>query len=261
MTDRIRVAFVGKGGAGKSSIAGTVARVLGRAGEPVLVLDSDPLPGMPYALGVPVDDQPIPDDVVVPGPEGGPRWVLHPELDAATVIERHAVVTPDDVRYLQFGNLWGHVATLQRAQHAWSQVVRDLDPEAFHVVGDLPGGTRQAMFGWGKYAEVVCLVVEPTAKSIHAARRLRNLEHADWGPRRILIVANKVEGGDDIDRIEQRLGRSVDAAVPLDPAIAAADRSGVAPLDAAPDGPLVRTVTDLVEQMLDLYPLVEEVPG
>ena len=47
MTGRIRLAFVGKGGAGKSTLAGTFARLLGRAGEPVLALDSDPLPGMP----------------------------------------------------------------------------------------------------------------------------------------------------------------------------------------------------------------------
>ena len=121
---------------------------------------------MPYSLGLPIDDHPIPDDVVVEGPPGGPRWVLAPFTDADTIVERHAAVGPDDVRYLQFGNLRGHVASLQRAQHAWSQVVRELDPTRWHLVGDLPGGTRQAMFGWGKYADTICVVVEPTTKSL-----------------------------------------------------------------------------------------------
>lgn len=259
--ERMRIAFVGKGGSGKSTIAGTFARLLARTGEPVLALDSDPLPGLPYALGIPVDDQPIPDEVVVPGPEGGPRWVLHPELDARTVIERFAVIAPDGVRYLQFGNLRGHVAVLQRAQHAWSQVVRDLDPGAFHVVGDLPGGTRQPMFGWAKYADLVCVVVEPTAKSLHSARRLLSLETAAWGPRQILLVANKVDRADELSRIEERLQRPVAVAVPADPAVAAADRLGAAPLDAAAEGPFVSCVRDLVDAVTGLYPLIQEVKG
>ncbi|MDP8932341.1 MAG: AAA family ATPase, partial [Actinomycetota bacterium] len=42
----MRVAFVGKGGSGKSALAGTLARALARRGESVLVLDSDPMPGL-----------------------------------------------------------------------------------------------------------------------------------------------------------------------------------------------------------------------
>ena len=84
----IRVAFVGKGGAGKSTIAATFARLLARRGEPVLALDSDPMPGLAYSLGVAVDDCPIPDDVVVAGGDGEPRWVLRPGLDAAAFVDR-----------------------------------------------------------------------------------------------------------------------------------------------------------------------------
>ena len=52
----MRVAFVGKGGAGKSAIAGTFARTLARQGDPVLAIDSDPLPGLAFSLGLAVDD-------------------------------------------------------------------------------------------------------------------------------------------------------------------------------------------------------------
>ena len=55
-----------------------------------------------------------------------------------------------------------------------------MDPNAWNVVGDLPGGTRQAMFGWAKYADVLAVVVEPTPKSIHVARRLLNISKAEW---------------------------------------------------------------------------------
>lgn len=256
---RIRVAFVGKGGSGKSTISGTFARLLARRGEPVLALDSDPLPGMPYSLGIPVDDGPIPDDAVIEGPEGGPRWILNPAIDAATVIERHAAIGPDGVRYLQFGNLWGHISTLQRAQHAWSQVVREVDAEKWHLVGDLPGGTRQAMFGWGKYADVVCIVVEPTAKSLHSASRLLNLDQASWAPHHVVVVANKVDDEGEALRIAERLGRPVTASMPRDSLVLAGDRLGAAPLDAAPGGAFVGAVADLITRVEALeYPAIRE---
>ena len=255
----IRVAFVGKGGAGKSTIAGTFARLLSRRGQPVLALDSDPLPGLPYSLGVGVDDHPIPDDVVVAGPEGRPRWVLRPGLDAHTVVERYAARGPDGVRYLQFGNLWGHVMALQRAQHAWSQVVEELDRDRWHLVGDLPGGTRQAMFGWAKYADAVCVVVEPTVKSLHTARRLLTLSDARWGPSRLLLVVNKARDPSDGARISERLGLEAAAVLPADPEAALADRRGAAPLDAAPHGALAGAVGGLVDHVVSLYPSSKEV--
>lgn len=246
---RLRVAFVGKGGSGKSTISGSFARLLARRGEPVLALDSDPLPGMPYALGIAIDDGPIPDHVVVEGPEGGPRWVLDPNLDAEAVIERYASTGPDGVKYLQFGNLWGPISTLQRAQHAWSQVVRDVDPDRWHLVGDLPGGTRQAMFGWAKYADTVCIVVEPTAKSLHAAERLLNLSAATWAPQHIVIVANKLIDPTEIGSIQARLGHQIAIGLHLDAAVADGDRSGRPPLDVAPDGPFARGIDALIDHI------------
>lgn len=248
----IRIAFAGKGGAGKSSISGTLARLLARSGAPVLAVDSDPLPGMAYSLGVPVDDRPTPDDVVVEGPPEGPTWVLRPGLDADRFIDRYAEAGPDGVRYLQFGNTWGHWSTLQRGQHAWSQVVREMDPDAWNIVGDLAGGTRQAMFGWAKYADVVAIVVEPTSKSIQIARRLCNVTKASWGPNDVVVVANRVRHTDDISNISRALNRPVLAAVPDDPSVTEADKAGIAPLDHG-CRPFVEAIDDLVGTVQAVY--------
>ena len=250
----VRVAFVGKGGSGKSTISGTFARLLARrVDDPVVALDSDPMPGMPYALGVPVDDNPIPEDAVIEGPEGGPSWIVNPVLTADEFVERYAAPGPDGVRYLQFGNLWGHIVTLRHAQFAWSQVVREMSPERWHLVGDLPGGTRQAMAGWARYADMVCVVVEPTAKSLHSACRLLNLKKADWRPSHLLAVANKIDTAADVEAIEARLQVDVAVAVPRDAAVLAADRQGQAPVDADPGGRLVEAVNHLVDQVVDIY--------
>ena len=57
----MKVVFVGKGGAGKSVIAGTFARALARRGTPVLAVDSDPLPGLAFSLGLESYESPLPD--------------------------------------------------------------------------------------------------------------------------------------------------------------------------------------------------------
>ncbi|MDQ3463513.1 MAG: carbon monoxide dehydrogenase, partial [Actinomycetota bacterium] len=95
----MRVAFVGKGGAGKSSIAGVFARVLARNGARVLALDSDPMPGLAYSLGVPSRDVGIPAEAVeeYEDDEGRRRYRLRPGLDASAAIEQYSTVSPDGV--------------------------------------------------------------------------------------------------------------------------------------------------------------------
>src|SRR5579864_6677829 len=49
----MRIAVAGKGGAGKTTIAATLARILARRGYHVSALDDDPNPNLAIALGVP----------------------------------------------------------------------------------------------------------------------------------------------------------------------------------------------------------------
>ena len=48
----MRLAVAGKGGAGKTTIAATLARLLARDGKRVLAIDGDPNPNLGVALGV-----------------------------------------------------------------------------------------------------------------------------------------------------------------------------------------------------------------
>ena len=70
----MRVAFIGKGGAGKSLIAGTVARLLARRGDRVLALDIDTMPGLALTLGMPVAQQRLPGSLAEQRPTAG--WVM-----------------------------------------------------------------------------------------------------------------------------------------------------------------------------------------
>jgi CO dehydrogenase maturation factor len=48
----MKIVVAGKGGVGKTTVAGTVARAIGRAGHRVLALDADVNPMLGIALGV-----------------------------------------------------------------------------------------------------------------------------------------------------------------------------------------------------------------
>ena len=249
----MRVAFVGKGGAGKSAIAGTFARMVARGGDPVLAIDSDPLPGLAFSLGLAVDDTPpIPDDAVVERAAGeeGPRWRLRPDLDPVDAIDRWSVEAPDGVRFFQFGKIRGDNRALFRSQVAFRFIVNNLPEDRWNVIGDLPGGTRQAFTGWGNFARTVLVVVEPTAQSLLSGRRLARMADLDSDvPKRVLAVASKVRQAGDVEMIAKGTGLDVVAEVPWDEALAEAERRMLAPLDEAPDCPAVRAVESLVERL------------
>jgi len=246
----MRVAFVGKGGAGKSAIAGTFCRALARNGEPVLAIDSDPLPGLAFSLGLKVDDVAIPDEAIEEKPEGeeGPRFRLVAGIDALQAVDRFAAIAPDGVRFLQFGKVKGNPNVLFRSQFAFRQIVREMTTQPWHLVGDLPGGTRQAFTGWGNFAETIFVVVEPTAKSLLSGRRLARMAALnEESPQRVLAIASKVRQPGDAEMVADRTGLEVVAVVPWDEELAEAERQTLAPIDAAPECPAVRAVESLVE--------------
>ena len=51
----MRIAIAGKGGTGKTTIAGTLARALARTGREVLAIDADTNPNLASVLGIPPD--------------------------------------------------------------------------------------------------------------------------------------------------------------------------------------------------------------
>ncbi len=248
----MRLAFVGKGGAGKSSVAGTLARVLARRGLPVLAVDSDPLPGLAHAVGVAAGDRAIPEDVVheVDDPEGGRRFELRDGLCALEAVDRYALSGPDGVRFLQFGKLSGMTGQLPRSQHGFRQILASLPDEPWHIIGDLPGGTRQPFFGWGFYARLVVVVVEPTAKSRLSARRLARLRLLAQGPEGVVAVVNKADGDADVAAVETSTGLPVIGAIPRDDAVRRAEQRHRALVDDAPGSAAVIAVESLADVLL-----------
>ena len=96
------------------------------------------------------------------------------------------------------------------------------------------------------HADTVLVVAEPMAKSIEVARRAAEVASGDA---RVIVIANRLTGEADLEAIRSVLGDYEYVAVPDEPAIAGADRDGLAPIDADPDSAGVRALVELADRL------------
>src|ERR671927_1630331 len=95
--------------------------------------------------------------------------------------------------------------------------------------------------GTATYADAMLVVVEPYYKSLETGRRMAVLGK-DLGLERVALVANKVRDERDRAAVEQFAeanGLEIAGVIPFDDRLPDAERTGVAPLDHAPDAPAV----------------------
>jgi CO dehydrogenase maturation factor len=249
---RLRVAVAGKGGAGKSVLAGTLARVLAGRGYQVLALDSDLMPGLALSLGAADPDEPPLNEAAEQGEDG--RWRLRRGIGPVRAVQRFATPAPGGVRLLQSGKISPTgLGPIMGALQAFYRVVHGIagaqSLRGWSFVGDLPAGPRQTAFDWAPYAETVLLVAEPSWKSALTARRIARIARSRERRPTVLVVANKVRGAGDARRVERMVGEPVFASVQRDEAVFAAERAGRALIDHAPRCAAARGIERLAEEL------------
>ena len=252
----MRLVLLGKGGSGKSTLAGLVAATLAAAGERVLALDADSVPGLAQVLGMAPTDEWMLAGMAV-REHGGWRLSTSPQ----ETVDGAALVAPSGVRFLQAGNADAAVKQYERARNqyperwsgqvAFNTIVRSYDDEGGWVVVDLHGGTLQVSSGMAGRAGIAMVVVEPFAKSVLTARRFA--EMGEWPPGvRLVAVANKVASADDRTYLEGALA-ALDiplwGVVPADRMVAAAERDGRPLTSLDRDTAVRRAVDALVDRL------------
>ncbi len=110
----MRVAIGGKGGVGKTTIAATLARLLGRREGHALAVDGDSNPNLAVALGLPQSDAmtlpTVPRDVMERRKDIDGEEKLMLVSSPEEIAERYGVEAPDGVRLLILGRV-GHAGT------------------------------------------------------------------------------------------------------------------------------------------------------
>jgi CO dehydrogenase maturation factor len=248
----LRIAVVGKGGAGKSILSATLAQTFARRGRRVFVLDHDSAPGLSLSLGVRDADAPLLNAAMEQGEDRRYRFVEG--LDPIGAAQRFAIDGPDGIRVLQVGksDRAGSEA-VQPSVNAFYEIVSRLEdaPEFrdWTIVGDLPAGGRQPGCGWTPYATHFLLVAEPTMQSLLTARRLKRIAAEVRPAARVSLVVSKAADPSDVEFVSGFLGMQPFGIVPLDDDVRRAERSGVPVLVHAPRSPAVAAMVAIAERL------------
>lgn len=108
----MRMGLAGKGGAGKTTTAATLARVLARRGHRVSALDDDPNPNLAVALGLSADQlaqlKRVPrDEILEERADASGRRDLHLTRPFGEVLRAYGARGPDGVSVLMMTGLLG----------------------------------------------------------------------------------------------------------------------------------------------------------
>lgn len=244
----MKIAVSGKGGVGKTTIAGTLARQLARAGNTVVALDCDPSPNMGIPLGLTHDQllgiKPVFNFLVESG-----HTHHDPKPDPEDMLRRLGTQAPDGVTLLATGEVVRRDdACMCCGSHASTRsLFGDLSADGRMIVGDLEAGLNDLIWARPASEDTLLVVAEPSVKSIDIARRACRIGEA-LGLSRIYGVANRCRTPDEEEAVRQALGVPV-FAVPEDASLAQADLLGVAPLDLDPASPAMQAVAAIAERV------------
>ena len=199
------------------------------------------MPGLAYSIGLATREARLPADLAQMV-EGKGWRLLRKGTGAGQLVDTYAILGPDGIRFLELGKLPTRVDPSVTV--AFRRVMEGFRRPGWTVLADLAAGTRQAMFGWARFATVRVVVADSSAKSLITARRLL--------PVATHLVANRVRNDADLEAIKGATQLPVLAAIPYDEAVAEAERMGVAPIDSAPDAPAVLAAARLATQLEEM---------
>ncbi|MFD4596521.1 ATP-binding protein [Streptomyces sp. NPDC058464] len=244
----MRVAFVGKGGSGKTTLSALFTRHLARSGAPVVAIDGDINQHLAHALGL------AEDELFAAPPLSARAGEIKDYLRGTNprIASREAMVktTPpghgsrllrllgDDEVHSRHVQEVGGVPLMVTGAFAGS----DLGVSCYHsklgavelylnhlvdgpgeyVVVDMTAGADAFASGLFTRFDMTFLVVEPTRKSLSVYHQYR--DHAAEFGIPVAVVGNKVTGADDLAFLRERVGADLLAHCELSPHVRAQEQ-------------------------------------
>jgi CO dehydrogenase maturation factor len=237
----LKIAVAGKGGVGKTTIVGSLARVWAQNGMSVLAVDADPAAHLHTLLDIPRYEQPKPIsselDLIQertgarPGTATGPFFKLNPRVE--DIPDKYSRTGADGVRLLVLGTIRAAGSGCFCPENSLLRALLEhivLERDELVLV-DMEAGLEQFGRSTCRGADLLLVIVEPGMKSIETAERISELA-AEMGVRKISVVANRVRSEDERGRIDAALARSgleLLASLPFDRKVADADLNGLSP--------------------------------
>ena len=256
------MAVAGKGGVGKTTVVGSLARIWARDGMKVLAVDADPAAHLHTILDVPPDKvpRPISEELELieertgakPGTSSGPFYKLNPRVD--DIPDRYSVVGADGVRLVVLGTIRSAGSGCFCPENSVlrsliDHVVLERDDA---VLIDMEAGLEQFGRSTCRGVDLLMIVIEPGSRSVDTASRIAGLAR-DMGLKRLAVVANNIRGEEDEEAVRRLLAaRSLELthSLPHSDAVARADLEGRSPFSGPDSEEWLLSVRRLSDRIL-----------
>ncbi len=249
----MKIAISGKGGVGKTTLAGTLARLFARDGYNVLAIDADPSMNLGSALGIPTLPKPVTEHKdLVQERAGMPMGMfkMNPKVD--DVVSMCGCTGPDNVKLVVMGTIdSGGSGCMCPANAFVKALIRHvITREKDLVIMDMEAGIEHLGRGTARGVDAMIAVVEPGMRSIETVERIKQLGE-QIGISRYFAVINKTDDPGPVKEKLDRMGIPIIGTIPFDKKLIEADLAGLAPVDVG--GPAVEEIKKIKDKLENMF--------
>jgi CO dehydrogenase maturation factor len=254
----VKIAVSGKGGVGKTLIAGGLACSFAKKGLKTIAIDADPSPNLALTLGMPVEEArktlPISEnkELIESKTSTGQPGLYRLSFTVDDVVRKYSVNTPFDVNLIVMGTVRSMGSGCTCAANAVVRsLLRHLVVERNEVVViDMEAGVEHLGRGTARHVDTMLIVTDANMKSLETAKRINGLA-ASASIKHVFLVGNKT--GDEIQKenIERFAGKNgllIMAFVPFDQNVVEAEMLGETPLKYS-ESVAIRAINNLSEKL------------
>jgi CO dehydrogenase maturation factor len=256
-----KIAVCGKGGVGKTLIAGTMARLLAKRGFKVLAIDVDSNPNLYSVLGIRLDTplRPIVDREELIEERTGAKpggwglfFTLNPRVD--DIPDKYSLISHEGIKLLTVGIPRAGLGCMC-PQNALVKALIDhivLDRSEI-VILDMEAGLEHFGRGTARGVDYLLIIIEPTIKSLETAKRSLLLAR-ELGISRVWCILNKVKSSEEADYIIKKaieMNLQVKAFIPYDINVVTAELLGVSIFDYNKNSPFILAIDKLCQYLLN----------